>query len=199
MRKPARDAGVVAAVAALTAAGVLAVAPPRTVVAEGEAKAAPVERPALKVDGVVLTLVTDKQKYKAGEKPRLTLTVVNTRDNDVSLDALLGMLTIEAASPMMRMMPMPKEVWRHKCALKLAPGETKAVEIATETALAAGHGVTFLVRVGKQTLAAARLDVPGIKVLEPATLAAALEKAKAQPDAQPPAAKPEARADAGAR
>jgi hypothetical protein len=200
MRKLAKDAGVVGAVATVTACMVFAVARPRRAVAEGEAKATPVERPALKVDGVVLTLVTDKQKYEAGEKPKLTLTAVNTNPGPVSVDAVLSMLTTEAGKREWRRMPMPKEGWRHECAIKLAPGETKVVEVTADRALAAGQTATFNITVGKKMLAAARLVVPGVKVLalpsakgqDAAKLSAVLEKAKSK--AQPPVAKAEAEA-----
>ena len=56
---------------------------------------------------------------------------------------------------------MPTEAWRRECALKLAPGETKKLEVATDKALAAGRAVIFNLLVGKNTLTAARLTVPG--------------------------------------
>ncbi len=161
MQRLMKDACVVAGAAAFTAACVLAVAGPRVAVAEGEAKATPVTRPVLKAEGVVLSLVTDKAKYEPGEKPTLTLTMVNTRDIDVSLEAVLTMLSTEPASWGSRRMPRPTEAWRRECALKLAPGETKEFEIATDKALAAGLAVMFNLQVGKNTLTAARLTVPG--------------------------------------
>ncbi|MHC5057619.1 MAG: hypothetical protein ACYTKD_23340 [Planctomycetota bacterium] len=195
MRKLARDAGVVAGVAAVTAAAVFAVARPQRVVAEGEAKAAAVERPALKVDGVVLTLVTDKTKYEAGEKPKLTLTAVNANPRPTKVDAVLSMLTTPPASFGGRMLPMPTEAWRHQCALKLAPAETKVVEVTADKALAAGQTATFNIAVGKKTVTAAWLAVPGPGGLTflapssqvPATLAAVLEEAKAQTGEASPA------------
>ncbi|MHC4251273.1 MAG: hypothetical protein ACYS9X_19310 [Planctomycetota bacterium] len=205
MRKLARDAAVVAGVAAVTACAVFTVARPRMAVAEGEAKAAAVERPALKVDGVTLTLALDKQNYGAGEKPKLTLTAVNANTRPAKVDAVLSMLTTEAGKLEWRRMPMPKEGWRHECALKLAPGETKTVEVATGKALAAGQSATFNITVGKKMLAAARLVLPGVKVLalpsakgqDAAKLSALLEKAKSK--AQPPVAKSKAKTEGEVR
>jgi len=204
MRRIMKDACVVSGVAAVTAAAVFAVARPRTVVAEGEAKAAPVERPALKVDGVVLTLELDKQKYEAGEKPKLTLKAVNTRSEPASIDAAVLMLVRPPAPMMSRMMPASKEAWRHECALGLGAGETKAVDLIAERALAAGESATFNMSVGRKGIAAAWLAVPGpngaggpivlnaIRASNAAKLLAAAEKAKAQPADAPSAAKAEA-------
>ena len=201
--KLVKDGVVVAAVAVVTAAGVLAVFRPRAVVAEGEAKAAPVERPTLKADGVVLTLVTDKQKYEAGEKPRLTLTAVNTGPRPASVNVVLAMLTTEAGPPMRRMMPGPKESWRHECALKLDPSETKTVEVATDKALAAGQAVFINLLVGKTFLNAARFTVPGADTFAPSPAnAKGLAKVLAAAKESGPGLdkkSPEAKTKAGAR
>ncbi|MHC4251274.1 MAG: hypothetical protein ACYS9X_19315, partial [Planctomycetota bacterium] len=135
-------------------------------------------------------------KYEAGEKPKLTLTAVNANPRPTKVDAVLSMMTAPPAPLGGRMIPMPTEAWRHECALKLAPGETKVVEVATDKALAAGQTATFNITVGKNTVTAAWLVVPGPGGLTflapsgqaPATLAAVLEEAKAK--AQPREASP---------
>jgi hypothetical protein len=153
-----RDAGVVlvAAVATL-AVGIAARRATSRAVAAEQGK----EQPSLTVDGVVLTLATEKAAYKAGEKPVLRLAATNTRGRAASARVTVVMTTMERLSPMSRRMPVARKAWSFPCDIALGPRETKRLDLPVDAALLASNVATFSLEAGEHAIPAASLSVQG--------------------------------------
>jgi len=135
-------------------------ATPKAIAAEQTTKETLKAPPALEIGSVRLTLDLDRTAHKAGETPVVTLTAVNTRDRASKLKVVVGMTTVQPASPMARMMPRPTQVWSHSCKVKLKPRQTRTFELPTGVALKAGNVVAFSLRAGRESITAARFSVP---------------------------------------
>jgi len=94
---------------------------------------APLERkPALEVNGCMLTLQPAKEQFARGESPEVQLQAVNPTDHAVRLEVTVVFHEAPPANPMARMMPMPKPVYDRTCTLELAAGQQRVVHIRAE-------------------------------------------------------------------
>lgn len=140
-----RDLVVVLGVAAATAALILTVCRPALVSAEDEeaGKKRLISRPSLRVDGVTVTLESAKEEYRAGEKPTVKLIAINTAPEPRAVNLTLRMMATAPTSLESRMLPLPKEAWRHTCPISLKAGEAREIPISVDVALPPGNGVFF--------------------------------------------------------
>jgi len=138
-------------------------APPRPVAA--------IREPMLKVSGCEV-----QARVISGEAncPELVLTARNPTDKPVHFDVTAIMMSQPPASPMMRMMPVPRQVWKESIPVSLVPGETRAIAVKPGRKVAGGlvlfrlqSGSSFItVRAGvlappKSKAAAVKLALPG--------------------------------------
>jgi hypothetical protein len=156
----AKDMGVVAAVAVVTAALVMVlngVMPSAIAVQAGRKGPAP---GTLTVDGVILTVEVDAASFKPGQKPVVRVKAVNTRDVPVVARADLSMQSLSLASRMSRMPVMPQSIWDEGCQMSLEANETKTFELATNVPVPKGVAITVTMKAGGKTVAA-----PGTGIL----------------------------------
>ena len=156
-----KDALIIGAIAGTTMAVTLAVLLPARVDAGAQAAAVKplIARPKLVAAGCTFTLKTDKQAYKPGEAPRVTIRAANPTDKPVRKDIFVSMSGISAASRMSRMPVMPRSLWRHKCPVSLKPGETKTICLDTGTKLPAGTIITIAMTGNNRPVVGARFPV----------------------------------------
>ncbi len=123
----------VLSVAAATMAFTLATLGPRWAGADGQSKGLKptIVQPQLTSAGCRFSLSTDKATYAAGEPLVIRIEANNPTDKPVETTVWA---TVSTASPMVtlsRVAPMPAIPWSGDCAVSLAPGETKTVELET--------------------------------------------------------------------
>jgi hypothetical protein len=159
----ARDVSAVLGVAAVTMAFALAALGPATLRAVDERSAITpmIAQAEFTHGGCRFTVATDKPSYAAGESPVLVVEATNTGAEPAEAEVWVTLLATEPVSPMARMMPVPRPVWSERCALRLAPGETKAVELTTGVALGEGQMVSIMLGAEDRTVMAGRLALPG--------------------------------------
>lgn len=135
---------------AATAAITLALLLPAGLNADGEKQdvTPTIMSPAITVDGCEFTLVTDNRQLKAGDKPTATLKAENKTDKEVSITVNLTMLGRSLASPMSRVGPMPRQMWKQEYPLVLQAGEKKEIAINTNTAIIDQTSVDFRMATG---------------------------------------------------
>ncbi len=114
----------------------------------------------LENDGIELSLKANKQTYQAGDKPVMTLTVVNVSDQPKSVEVKVRMLASSPASKFSRMVSLPSESWTDTLLVALKPNERKALVLPTGAKLAAGKDIFFTLQVDKQVIRAAGFSVP---------------------------------------
>lgn len=156
-----KDALIIGAIAATTMAVTLAVLLPARVDAVAQAPAVKplIAQPKLVAGGCTFTLKTDKQAYKPGETPRVTIRAANPTDKPIREDIWVSMSGISPASRMSRMPVMPRSLWREKCSISLKPGETKTVCLDTGTKLPSGTIITIAMTGNKRPVVGARFPV----------------------------------------
>ena len=118
-----------------------------------------IAQPKLTVDGCVLSLETDKPVYKAGEAPRLQVKATNPTDQPVETTIWINMSASSPASPLSRMVVLPKPLWTEKCLVSLKPGQTMTVPLDTQTKLPAGESVSITMSDKDLTVLARALSV----------------------------------------
>ncbi len=132
-------------VAAATVALTLGLALPSQVEAvnsepDGAATITPlIAQPTLKLAGLDVQLAMDKPHYAPDDSPVVMLQATNTTDQQVDTNVWIGMMASSAAMRISRAPTMPSYLWSEQVPLTLAPGETKHLQVATETSLAAGN------------------------------------------------------------
>jgi len=156
-----KDALIIGAIAATTMAVTLAVLLPARVDAVAQAAGVKpmIAQPKLVAAGCTFTLKADKQAYKPGEAPRVTIRAANPTGKPVHKDIWVSMSGIRPASLGSRMPVMPKSLWREKCPVSLKPGETKSIRLDTGTKLPAGTMITIAMSGNKRPVVGARFAV----------------------------------------
>lgn len=139
-------------VAAITMLAALAFMGPNGVQAEdGEeaktvkslAKVTPeISTPKLEEDSCTITLKSDKETYTVGDKPVLTVEVTNDSDKEVVKSVTVSMFARSLISRG-RMPSIAVEVWKKTESITIGAGESKTVEISTETAIAENNATSF--------------------------------------------------------
>ena len=132
-------------IAAATMAFTLILTVPAYVGAEDEPPAVEptIAQPTFTVDGCQFTLTTDKTAYSADEMPTLKITATNPTDEPVDVSVYATMTATTPASLVSRVMILPTALWQEGWSIRLEPGSTKTVELATETKLPAGSLVSI--------------------------------------------------------
>lgn len=165
----ARDIAVVLGVAGLTTGILVSVCRPLEVSARSPLRIsrAPATQPALKADDMVFKLEAAKKEYKAGDKPTVNVIASNGAAEQRNVTLTLRMMCVAPSSPMMRMLPMPKEIWSSKCTISAKAGEKKSTAIAVDKPLPAGQRVYITMSTGEEKSAAGRLGVSYLTLLSP--------------------------------
>lgn len=101
-----------------------------------------ISMPKLEEDNCVVTLKADKESYTAGEKPVLTIEVKNDGKEAIEKKITVSMSTRDLESRG-RMPAMTRVVWTKTTTVSLAAGETKSVNLETETAVDASKATSF--------------------------------------------------------
>jgi hypothetical protein len=140
-----KDILAILGVAGATTAFVVGLLGPGRVVATGmmEGIKPIVAQPKLTVDGCVFSLKTDKPAYRAGDEPTLQVEAVNPTDNPVETTVWISMSASSPPSPFARVLMLPKPLWTEKYLVRLRPGETQTVPLATKTKLPAGENISI--------------------------------------------------------
>ncbi len=124
----------------------------------------------LENDGIELSLKANKQTYKPGDKPVMTLTAVNTCAQPKSVEVKVRMLASSPASKYARMVSLPTENWTDTLLVALKANERKTLVLPTDAKLSAGKDVFFTLQVDQQVIRAAGFFVEAEKI--PTKLAA---------------------------
>ncbi len=124
----------------------------------------------LENNGIKLSLKADRQDYKAGDKPVMTLTAVNTSSQPKSVEVKVRMLASSPASKYARMVSLPTENWTDTLLVALKANERKTLVLPTDAKLSAGKDVFFTLQVDQQVIRAAGFFVEAEKI--PTKLAA---------------------------
>lgn len=155
-----KDALIIGAIAVTTMAVTLTLLLPARVEANQTPTIKPlIAQPKLVADGCTFTLKTDKQAYKPGETPRVTIRAVNPTDKPVRKDIWVSISGISPASRMSRRPKLPQSLWRDKCSVNLKPGETKTVSLNTGVKLPSGTMIIIAMTGEKQAVVGARFPV----------------------------------------
>jgi hypothetical protein len=101
------------------------------------------QSPALTHQGIVLSLQTQDKKWKTGDKPTVSLQLVNPTSEAKRLEVKLDLVAAVPPQPMSRIMALPQQIWSESELVALAPNETKTIELAPGKALLAGTVHTF--------------------------------------------------------
>ncbi len=150
-------------VAAATMALTLGLAAPRQVDAiDQEDKAATritplISQPVLEVGGLEVKMSLDQPNYAPGDRPVVCLDVTNPTDQRVDTSVWIGMTSSSLASRFSRAPTLPNYLWSKSIPLALAPGETKQLQMATETEIVAGNMVSVTMSNTAQRAAIATL------------------------------------------
>jgi hypothetical protein len=118
-----------------------------------------IAQPKLTVGGCVFSLETDKPAYKAGDTPTLRVKAANPTDKRAEATIWLSMSASSPASPMSRMVVLPKPLWTEKYVVSLEPGQTRTVPLDTRTKLPAGESVSITISDKDLTVLARALSV----------------------------------------
>jgi hypothetical protein len=125
----------------VTAGAVLAICRVGTVGATGPGGDGRPKKPSLEVDGAVLTLEAEKEKYEPGEKPVVKLHAVSRSGEPRIVELRLRMMS-RSTEVFSRMMPAPTEEWSGSCSVAVAGGESE-LTVEAGKALPAGREVFF--------------------------------------------------------
>ena len=161
-----KDILAVLGVAAATVAFTVVLLGPRRVGATGKAEGIKptIAQPELTTQKCVFTLKTDKPSYEAGEMPVLEVKASNPTDEPAEAAVWISMSSSGPALMISRVMVLPKPLWTEKCLVKLNPGETKTVTLATKTKLPAGQSVSITMSDKDLTVLARALNVQQIQL-----------------------------------
>jgi len=156
-----KDILAVLGVAAATTAFTVGLLGPGRVAATGTVEGIKplIAQPKLTVGGCVFSLETDKPAYKAGEVPTLQVKATNPTDKPIEPTIWISMSASSPASPLSRMVVLPKPLWTEKCLVSLKPGQTKTVSLDTKTKLPAGESVSLTMSDKDLTVLAQALSV----------------------------------------
>lgn len=138
-----------------------------------------IHEPVLKVSGCEV-----RARVISGEAncPELVLTACNPSDKTVQLDLTATLMSQPPASPMMRMVPVPRQVWKESVPVSLAPGETSVITMQPGKKVAPGADAFFRLQSGSSSIRVREnLPTPGnvngvaakLSSLSPAAAAAA--------------------------
>jgi hypothetical protein len=152
-------------VAAATMAFTLVLSVPDYVgaVEEPEGIKPTIAQPKLAVAGCEFTLTTDKPAYQPDEMPTMKLTALNPTDEPIEATVWVQLRSLNIEPSRMlasRVMPVPDTLWEGDWTVKLSPGETKSVELPTNTKLPAGGRVSITLSDKEQTVVISRLNTP---------------------------------------
>ena len=135
---------------------------------EPDANGAKYVRPKLACAGVEMTLATpDGVAFKAGEKPVLELTAVNTTSQPAELSVDVAMSAMAPTDALSRTPAIPARVWHCDQSIALKPRETRVFTLATGVALPANRLISVALRESKpagQTVAAQTLGRPQVRL-----------------------------------
>ena len=161
-----KDILAVLGVAAATVVFTVVLLGPQRVGATGKAEGIKptIAQPKLTAQKCVFTLKTDKPSYEAGEMPVLQVKAANPTGEPVEAAVWISMSSSSPASMISRVMVLPKPLWTEKCLVKLKPGETKTVTLATEAKLPPGQSVSITMSDKDLTVLAWALSVQKIEL-----------------------------------
>jgi hypothetical protein len=136
---------VVAASAAVTATFTLVLlAPARLTAVDKVEQVKPlIARPEFTSQGCVFTLKTGQATYEPGEKPTLEVKASNPTDKPVEAKVWINVTARAPSSPMSRMLPIPRAVWTHECAVTLQPGESRTMSIPCDAKLPLNQAISI--------------------------------------------------------
>ncbi|MCY3022826.1 MAG: hypothetical protein NTW87_27925 [Planctomycetota bacterium] len=134
----------------------------------GESKTALIAVPVLKTQGCELSLRGTQTSYKPGDMPGVEIRAVNPGSTPVSLTASLHLMVTPPVSPMARMMPSAREIWKGECPLVIAAQKGGIVSLTPNVKLLAGATGYFVLKVGQ-----ASTNGAGFAVEKPAAQVAA--------------------------
>ena len=155
-------------IAAITMLATLAFMGPNGVQAEdGEeaktavtlAKVTPeISTPKLEEDNCTITLKSDKDTYTVGDKPVLTIDVRNDGKEEVVKSVTVSM-TARDLDARGRMPSVAVQVWTKTVEVTVPAGETKSVELSTDTEIVERNATAFRMAGAKDVLTKeAKLD-----------------------------------------
>lgn len=101
-----------------------------------------ISTPKLEEDNCTISLKADKQSYTVGDKPVLTVEITNNSDKEVVKSVTVSMSARDLESRG-RMPSIAVQVWTRKVEVTVPAGETKTVELKTETAIAENNATAF--------------------------------------------------------
>jgi hypothetical protein len=116
-----------------------------------------IEQPTLDLEGLKVTLNTDKPKYAPGDEPVVRLEITNPTDTAVKTKLWLGMTSTSPASRMSRIMVLPEYVWSENCDLELEPGAKQTIELKTKHKIAEKQIISVTMSSHDQKAALAKL------------------------------------------
>jgi hypothetical protein len=93
-----------------------------------------ISMPKLEEDNCVVTLKADKESYAIGDKPVLSIVVTNNGKEAIEKSVVVSMTSRDMFSGG-RMPAISRVVWTKTELVSLAAGETKTVELKTDTAI----------------------------------------------------------------
>ena len=110
--------------------------------------------------GCAFALKTDKADYPAGDTPVIELTASNPTDKTVAATVWVNLSASAPASPMARMLPVPKTLWSHPCVVTLKPGESTTLSLKSEAKLPAGQNIAISITDRQRAILATSLSTP---------------------------------------
>lgn len=148
-------------IAAATTACTVALLAPRGLGAADASQAITplIAQPRLVAQGCEFVLKTDRPAYEAGAQPEIQITAINTTDKSVEAAVWVNVLASSPASPMARMLPVPRSLWSHKHVVSLGPGEAKTAAVRCECKLPAGQSVSITLSDKDSAVLAGKLPV----------------------------------------
>ncbi|MEI8196379.1 MAG: hypothetical protein WCI73_10760 [Phycisphaerae bacterium] len=110
-------------------------------------------------------------KVAAGEIPALQLVIHNEGPANVSLNYTLSFQSRTLSSPMARMMPTSKEMWKDSGVVAAPAGNNTVLPLPLKASLAAGTEGYLSVTIEKQTMVLAQCYVPAEPRIAPSPAA----------------------------
>lgn len=102
-----------------------------------------IAQPQFTMQGCTFELKADKPAYEPGEMPSLLIAAKNPTGAPVAANIRIKILASAPASPLARMLPMPRVLWSHQWAVRLNAEESQTATLPTDAKLSAGQNIVI--------------------------------------------------------
>jgi hypothetical protein len=119
-----------------------------------------IHQPRLTSEGCEFVLKTDKVDYEAGDTPAIEVTASNSTDKAVTTTVWVNVSASAPASPLSRMLPVPRVLWSHPCVFNLKPGMATKLSITSDAKLPAAQNISISITDKQRAILASSLSTP---------------------------------------